>query len=114
MPGGCGLSTTERIDPCGRRLTIGRHDDGSLDLHGDITCRDCGTVWTAQRLLLVALADERVTVWGYPDAIAGALGITDRTLRRWAEAGHVEKLGNRYNAGQAFRHRHASERSAGA
>jgi hypothetical protein len=100
--------------PCTRRLTIDRHDDGRLDLHTDLTCPDCGTTWTAQRLLLVALADDRVTVWGYPDAIAGALGITDRTLRRWAEAGHVPRIGGRYDAGAAFRHRHALNTSTGA
>jgi len=94
-------------EPCSRRLTIERHDDGRLDLHTDITCPDCGTTWTAQRLLLVALADERVTVWGYPEAITAALAIPSATLRKWHERGRITRLGNRYDAGQAFRLRHA-------
>lgn len=106
--GGCGLVKTQRIEPCGRRLTIERHDDGRLDLHTDITCPDCGTIWTAQRLLLVALADERVTVWGYPEAITAALGIPRSTLQRWAERGKVRRSGGRYDAGAAFRTRHAT------
>lgn len=99
-------------EPCARRLTIERHDDGRLDLHTDITCPDCGTIWTAQRLLLVALADERVTVWGYPEAITAALGIPRSTLQRWAERGKVGRSGGRYDAGAAFRLRHAREDSA--
>lgn len=91
---------------CGRRLTIERHDDGRLDLHTDIRCPSCGTVWTAQRLLLVALADTRVTVWGYPEAITAALGIPRSTLQRWAEKGTIRRLGGRYDAGAAFRVRH--------
>lgn len=91
---------------CGRRLTIERHDDGRLDLHTDIHCPSCGTVWTAQRLLLVALADTRVTVWGYPEAITAALGIPRSTLQRWAEKGTIRRLGGRYDAGAAFRVRH--------
>jgi hypothetical protein len=107
-----GLLDDEMVNPtiveaCGRRLTIERHDDGRLDLHSDIHCPDCGTVWTAQRLLLVALADDRVTVWGYPEAITAALGIPRTTLLRWAERGVIGRLGNRYDAGAAFRQRHA-------
>jgi hypothetical protein len=99
-------------EPCARRLTIERHDDGRLDLHTDIDCPDCGTTWTAQRLLLVALADERVTVWGYPEAITAALGIPSATLRQWYARGKVARLGNRYDAGAAFRLRHARDSSA--
>ena len=96
---------------CGRRLTIARHDDGRLDVHSDIHCPDCGTVWTAQRLLLVALADDRVTVWGYPEAITAALGIPRTTLQRWAEHGTIRRLGGRYDAGAAFRVRHGQVRA---
>lgn len=96
---------------CGRRLTIERHDDGRLDLHTDIACPDCGTIWTAQRLLLVALADTRITVWGYPEAITAALGIPRSTLQRWAERGTIRRMGGRYDAGAAFRVRHGEARA---
>lgn len=94
-------------DACGRRLRIERHDDGRLDLHTDIHCPDCGTEWTAQRLLLVALADERVTVWAYPDVIGTSLAIPLGTLRQWHARGHIARSGGRYDAGAAFRRRHA-------
>lgn len=99
-------------DACRMLLHVNRHDDGRLDLHSDIHCARCGTTWTAQRLLLVALADERVTIWGYPSEIAAALNISERTLRRWGEAGDVARSGGRYDAGAAFRRRHALSREA--
>lgn len=105
----CPADTDDAV--CGRRLTIERLDDGRLDLHTDIRCPDCGTVWTAQRLLLVALADPRVTVWGYPEAITAALGIPAATLRKWHERGRITRLGGRYDAGQAFRLRHGEARA---
>ncbi len=94
-------------DACRRVLRLERHDDGRLDLHSDIHCPGCGTTWTAQRLLLVALADTRVTIWAYPAEIGDALAIPAATLRKWHERGQVARLGGRYDAGAAFRRRHA-------
>ena len=94
-------------DACRHLLHVNRHEDGSLDLHSDIHCTSCGTTWTAQRLLLVALSDARVTIWAYPSEITGALGILPRTLRKWHERGRVARSGGRYDAGAAFRRRHA-------
>jgi len=87
---------------CGRRITV---EPG--DLHGDLWCASCRTTWTPQRLLLVALNDARVSVWGYPADISAALGIPARTLRRWGEQDLVQRRGSLYDAGAAFRMRHA-------
>lgn len=86
--------------PCGKRLSV-----APGDLHGDVRCPKCGSEWTAQRLLLVALNDERVQVWGYAETIADALAIPARTLRDWAAKGQVERRGTLYDAGAAFRRR---------
>lgn len=88
--------------PCGHTLHL---EPG--DLHGDVHCPGCGTTWTAQRLLLVALSDPRVTIWAYPADVCDALGIPARTLRWWGEQGHVRREGRRYDAGAAFRRHHA-------
>lgn len=101
----CPADTGE--DACRRLLHVERHDDGRLDLHTDIHCPGCGTTWTAQRLLLVALADQRVTIWAYPSEIGDALAIPVATLRQWHARGHVARIGGRYDAGAAFRRRHA-------
>lgn len=92
------MSTTTT---CGYRIAL---QPG--DLHGDVRCPRCGTTWTAQRLLLVALTDPAVTIWADRDTIEDALGIPVRTLRRWADLGAVPRHGSRYDAGAAFR-RHA-------
>lgn len=97
---------------CSTPLRILRHEDGRLDLHSDIYCPSCGTEWTAQRLLLVALADPRVTIWAEADAIHAATGIPLRTIRDWGARGRIPKRGAAYDAGAAFRARHAGlERS---
>lgn len=89
-------------DACGYQLHV-----TPGDLHGDIRCPRCGTTWTAQRLLLVALSDPRVTIWGYPADISDALGIPERTLQRWGATGAVDRERGRYDAGAAYRLRHA-------
>lgn len=87
---------------CGYRLGL-----EAADLHGDVHCPRCGVTWTAQRLLLSALTDPAVIVWADQTTIEDALGIPRRTLSRWADAGQVSRHGSRFDAGQAFRLRHA-------
>lgn len=78
------------------------------DLHGDIRCPRCGSTWTAQRLLLVALSDPRVTIWAYPTDVADALGIPGSTLRRWRAEERIAVRGSQLDAGAAYRLRHAA------
>jgi hypothetical protein len=87
---------------CGYRLVV--TPDRIAD---DITCRRCGSTTTAGRMILAAMSDPAVTVWAYPDVIAELYGIPSRTLRHWANAGHIARQGNRYDAGACFRRRHA-------
>lgn len=85
---------------CGLRLAI-----DPTNLHGDVHCPRCGTTWTPQRLLLLALDDERVQVWAHPETITEALGIASPTLRRWGAAGTVPRRGTLYDVGAAHRAR---------
>lgn len=85
---------------CGNRLTV----DGTM-LAADVTCRRCGNTTTGGRMILSALSDPAVTVWAYPDVIEATLGIPTRTLRQWAQDGHVARNGSRYDVGAAYRRR---------
>jgi hypothetical protein len=85
---------------CGYRISITTHN-----LADDLTCRRCGNVTTAGRLILVALNDPAVIVWAYADVIEAAIGIPQRTLRSWAQTGVVERKGSQYDVGAAFRAR---------
>lgn len=87
---------------CGFRLSV-----DPTNLNGDLTCPRCRTEWTPQRLLLLALNDPNVVVWAHSETIADALGITPRTLQRWARLDLVGKRGTLYDAGGAFRQRHS-------
>lgn len=102
-----GLTVDTVVVACATPLRIIRHEDGRLDLHSDLYCPNCGTEWTAQRLLLVALADPRVTIWADADAIHAATGIPLRTIRDWGARGRIARRASEYDAGAAFRLRHA-------
>ena len=95
-------------DVCGWQLRVEYGADANL--HTDVLCPKCKTAWTPLRLLLVALEDERVEVWAYPDTIKDALNIPKPTLIRWANQGHVARRGSLYNVGQAYRLRDATRR----
>lgn len=94
-------------DVCGWTLRVEYGLDANL--HDDIGCPQCRSVWTPLRLLLVALEDERVEVWHYADTIKDALNIPARTLRWWAQTGRVERRGSQYNVGQAYRLRNKEQ-----
>jgi hypothetical protein len=75
---------------CGKRLEMRGHE---------VECSRCGTVWSEARLLMVAQSTE-ADIWQpisviaqyvhYPDGTP----IPERTLRHWAQHGHVRRRGN--------------------
>lgn len=71
----------------------------------DIHCPRCRTVWSAARLLLVALNDETQAIWMYPAEVESLIGIPKRTLQRWGQDGTVGRRGTQYDVGAAFRTR---------
>ena len=86
--------------PCGHRLPIDRDD-----LRAVIECPRCHAQWTADRLLLVALADPATTVWATLADCEAVTGVTSRTLQRWADRGDVARRGTLYDVGSAMRTR---------
>ena len=86
--------------PCGCRLPIDRDD-----LRAVIECPRCRAQWTADRLLLVALADPATTVWATLADCEAVTGVTSRTLQRWAGTGLVARRGTLYDVGSAMRTR---------
>lgn len=77
----------EGEDRCGRALRIEREQ-------GEVDCRGCGSHWTTRRLLLVALADSAADVWVDAEACAHALGVSVRTVQRWARSGQIRRRGS--------------------
>lgn len=77
---------------CGNRLRITGEDFDS-----SVTCRACGTTWTVQRLMRVAVSDPNSDIWCAPDDAAGYLGIHPGTLRKWAGSGKIERRHGLYS-----------------
>ena len=88
--------------PCGHRLPIDRdHLDAVLE------CPRCHAMWTADRLLLVALADPATAVWATAADCEAVTGVPARTLRAWAESGRIGRRGTLYDVGAVLRTRRA-------
>lgn len=82
---------TEEGD-CGNSLRI-----TGEDFDGSVTCRACGTTWTVQRLMRVAVSNPNSDIWCAPDDAAGYLGIHPGTLRKWAGSGKIERKHGLYS-----------------
>lgn len=73
---------------CGYRLHYHQMDE-------PVTCRRCGVTRDAMTLAAVAMSDGR-DVWLDPEAAANWLGMSERTLRRMARRGDIERSHGRY------------------
>ena len=76
---------------CGYRLEID-YAGRELVLH----CPRCGSDWTITRLLLVAEAAAK-PVWVDVETATSLIGVSDRTLRRMAERGEIQRRYGQYN-----------------
>lgn len=77
---------------CGHTLKIAQGDTMEI-----VTCKLCGTEWTALRLIAVALSDTRREVLLDAEAIGGYLGILPRSVHLFAKRNKISKQGQRYN-----------------
>lgn len=80
---------------CSNELRITGND---LDLKRRIPCKQCGTSWTVDRLLLVAADTNRSHIWLDAEALCARLGVSRRTLNRWVASGEVAKQHGLYDA----------------
>lgn len=71
---------------CGARIRV-----SGLELTDVVYCPRCRSRWELHRLLLVAASDTEAGVWLPVDDVALLLGVSRRTLFRWAKAGHVQR-----------------------
>ncbi len=73
---------------CGYRLTIDPERP-----RDEVECRRCGTVWTSQRLVLVAkFTDQGVRAWATAEELAKFLEVGTATVGKWARRGLVAKM----------------------
>jgi hypothetical protein len=80
--------------PCGRRLRVEAHD-----LDAEVTCRGCGSRWTARSLIIQAGDDDK---WLDVEALQmylEYLSVSRSTLFRWAAAGRVERRHGLFRVG---------------
>jgi hypothetical protein len=76
---------------CAYLLRVTGQDVGHV-----VVCRRCGTHWDVERLLLVVASDAEADVWLPADGVERLAGIPERTLRRWAAQGRVQRAHGRY------------------
>ena len=74
---------------CGMRLRY-------HDLDDVVRCPRCGATRDAATLLVIARADPTVDVWLAPDEAATWLGVSQRTLRRMARRGEIDRHRGQY------------------
>lgn len=74
---------------CGMRLRY-------HDLDDVVRCPRCGATRDAATLLVIARADPAVDVWLAPDEAATWLGVSQRTLRRMARRGDIDRHRGQY------------------
>jgi hypothetical protein len=62
----------------------------------DVTCHRCGTVWTSQRLVLVAkFTPGGMRSWATAEELARFLEVGHATIAKWARRGLVAKMRTR-------------------
>lgn len=85
----CPADSTQGI--CGAHIQITGHDLADV-----VDCPRCGTHWEIQRLLLVAASDQVAGVWCTAEDAAVLLTVSERSIRRWAKEGRVQRANGLY------------------
>jgi hypothetical protein len=76
---------------CGRRLRVEAND-----MDAEVTCRGCGSRWTARSLIHRAGDDD---AWLDVEAMTEWTGVPRSTLHRWAAKGRVERRHGQFRVG---------------
>jgi hypothetical protein len=77
---------------CGNMLRV-----SGEDFDGSITCRQCQTIWPTYRLLMVVVSSTEALLWLDAQAISTVVGVTERTIRTWAQQEQVQRRNGLYN-----------------
>lgn len=75
-------------DDCGRTLRV-----RTAELQAVVTCKRCGIGRSAAQLLALAV---RADAWVPAETAAEVAGVTTRSLRQWAERGHIGRSAEGY------------------
>lgn len=89
--------TDTETGECGNILRV-----SGEDFDGSITCRNCQTIWPTYRLLMVVVSSTEALLWLDAQAISTVIGVTERTIRTWAQHKQVERRNGLYNFHQAI------------
>jgi hypothetical protein len=71
---------------CGNVLRVTGEDFGAYK-----TCKHCNTHWEVNRLIQVAATSQQANIWIDPETAANQTGISQRTLRQWAQHGKIKR-----------------------
>jgi hypothetical protein len=77
---------------CGAAIRVTGEDFGAYK-----TCKRCNTTWEVNRLIQVAASSSQANIWLDPETAATQTGISQRTLRQWAQQGKIERKSGLYN-----------------
>jgi hypothetical protein len=77
---------------CGNILRVSGDDFG-----GTLVCRKCKTTWPTYRLLMVVVSSSEALLWLDAEAISTVVGVTERTIRTWAQQNQVQRRNGLYN-----------------
>jgi hypothetical protein len=76
---------------CGNAIRITGEDFDSYK-----TCKQCGTTWEVNRLIQVAASSSEAKIWLDSETAATQTGISQRTLRQWAQQKRIERRNGLY------------------
>ncbi len=94
----CPADVQRRVDDemtiglCGTPIKI-----ADPDFDAEVNCRGCRTHWKVSRLLYVGASANAGGIYVDPEAASTYLGVTERTLRQWANKGKIKRERGRYD-----------------
>jgi hypothetical protein len=84
--------TDTETGECGNILRV-----SGEDFDDTVTCHKCQTIWPTLRLLMVVASSNKAVMWVDKAAISSVIGFDERTIKRWAQEGKVDRRNGLYN-----------------
>lgn len=86
------IDTADGVATCGKAIKI-----TDVEMEAIVNCRTCKTHWRVGRLLYVGAATANGGIYVDAEAASQYLGVSERTLRQWANAGKIKRKRGRYD-----------------